>query len=174
MNVSRNNLEKKYDDAMKKMNQKYNDLEQKHKNEIDALKATVTELQRKSQLQLGSWQSSADKNKVKRWNHVIIAPTTANLFRLEDEDTRIKVLKSGIYHIRGDAHASSTHWTGFVRINGADVTYHVNAISSGSYVQFSFDVTRRLNANDYIVIHANVASYNSQRHNTLTVQRIGD
>merc|ERR1712187_615178 len=51
MNVSvaqnQKNLEEKYEDAMKEM-------KQKHKNEIDALKA---ELQRKSQLELGSWQS---------------------------------------------------------------------------------------------------------------------
>merc|ERR1711933_436750 len=113
-----------------------NNMEQSLKNENNALKATVTELQRKSQLELGSWQSSADKNWYKRWNHVIIAPTTANLFRLEEQETRIKVLKDGIYQIRGDGHASGTHWTGYMRINGTDVSYHVNAISSGSFVQF--------------------------------------
>merc|ERR1719384_653944 len=99
------------------MKQKFIDLEQKHKNENDALKAAVTELQRKSQLELGSWQSSADKNQFKRWNHVIIAPTTANLFRLEEQETRIKVLKDGIYQISGDAHARGKHWEGHVHIN---------------------------------------------------------
>merc|ERR1711933_561058 len=102
-----------------------NNMEQSLKNENNALKATVTELQRKSQLELGSWQSSADKNWYKRWNHVMIAPTTANLFRLEEQETRIKVLKDGIYQISGHGHATnSKHWHGYVNINGNAVSYH--------------------------------------------------
>merc|ERR1712157_331844 len=100
----------------KEMKQEIKKMNVSHKNEIDALKAAVTELQRKSQLELGSWQSSADKDTVKRWNHVIIAPTTANLFRLEEQETRIKVLKDGIYQISGDAHARGKHWSGNVCI----------------------------------------------------------
>ena len=105
---------------------------------------------------------------------MIIAPTVDKLFKTEKEDSRIIVLKSGIYHIHGTATASHTHWTGYVKINGNAISHHVNAISSGRFVQFAFDVTRRLNVDDYVEIYTNVASYNTATYNTLTIQRISD
>merc|ERR1711933_480563 len=159
-----NDLGQKYED----LGQKYEDLGQKYED----LGQKFVELQKQSEL--GSWQSSADLNKMKRWNHVIIAPTVANLFRMEEQNSKIVVLKAGVYHIRGDACAVGNHWTGYVKVNGQYVSDHVQSMHSGSYSQFAFDVTRRLNANDYIQIYTSAASCNGQMRNTLTIQRISD
>ena len=55
------------------------------------------------------WKSSQVKSDCKSWNHVVTAPPDG-LFPRSDDQTKINLLKEGLYRISGNVSALSDSW----------------------------------------------------------------